>query len=72
MLNHRYRAFSVQATQSLNFGTFALTGGDGILSIGTDGYRNAVQNVFLSELSPIAQPAILKLDCVKVEMLQLI
>jgi hypothetical protein len=26
----------------------------------------------LSELSPIAQPAILKLDCVKVEMLQLI
>jgi hypothetical protein len=56
------RAFSVQATQSLNFGTFALTGGgDGILSIGTDGYRNAVQNVFLSELSPIAQPAIFEI-----------
>lgn len=56
------RALSVQATQSLNFGTFALTGGgDGILSIGTDGYRNAVQNVFLSELSPIAQPAIFEI-----------
>jgi hypothetical protein len=30
------------------------------ISIGTDGYRNA-QNVFLSELSPIAQPAIFEI-----------
>ncbi|WP_366186372.1 DUF4402 domain-containing protein [Flavobacterium ovatum] len=56
------RGVSVQSTQALHFGTFALTGGgDGILSVGTDGYRNAIQNVFLSELTPTAQPAIFEI-----------
>ena len=56
------RGISVQATQALHFGTFALTGGgDGIISIGTDGYRNAIQNVYLSELSPTAQPGIFEI-----------
>ncbi|MGO4822581.1 MULTISPECIES: DUF4402 domain-containing protein [unclassified Flavobacterium] len=53
------RALTVNATQQLSFGTFALTGGgDGILTIGTDGFRTAIQNIYLSELSPYAQPAV--------------
>lgn len=56
------RSISVQATQSLNFGTFALTGaGNGILQMGYDGFRSVIQNVFLTELAPTAQAAIFEI-----------
>jgi hypothetical protein len=56
------RSLTVNATQALSFGTFALSGGgEGVLTVGTDGYRTAIQNVYLSELTPNAQPAVFEI-----------
>lgn len=53
------RSITVQATQTLHFGTFALSGsGDGKVILGYDGTRSSNANVFLSNLSPSSQPAI--------------
>ncbi|MFA5297518.1 MAG: DUF4402 domain-containing protein [Lutibacter sp.] len=56
------RSITVQATQALHFGTFALSGGgDGVVTVGYDGNRSAITNILLSNLSPIAQPAIFEI-----------
>lgn len=53
------RTITVQATQALHFGTFALNGGgDGIVTVGFNGIRTSNANVFLSPISPTSQPAI--------------
>ena len=56
------RSMTVQATQALNFGTFALSGGgDGIVTVGFNGSRTAVSNVYLADVSPLAQQAIFEI-----------
>ena len=53
------RTITVQATQALHFGTFALNGGgDGIVTVSFNGMRTSNTNIFLSPLSPSSQPAI--------------
>mgnify|MGYP000728265447 CR=1 FL=1 len=53
------RTITVQATQALHFGTFALTGGGaGTVTVGHDGIRTSNSNIFLSPTTPSAQPAI--------------
>jgi hypothetical protein len=53
------RTITVTATQAIHFGTFCLTGaGGGTVSVGYDGNRTSTGDVFLSSLSPSAQPAI--------------
>ena len=53
------RSIEVNATQSLQFGTFALTGGaGGSVLVGYDGSRTASGSVALLAVAPYAQPAI--------------
>jgi hypothetical protein len=53
------RSIEVNATQSLQFGTFALTGGaGGSVLVGYDGGRTASGGVALLAVAPYAQPAI--------------
>ena len=53
------RSIEVNATQSLQFGTFALTGGaGGRVLVGYDGSRTASGSVALLAVAPYAQPAI--------------
>lgn len=53
------RFIEVNATQSLQFGTFALTGGAaGRVLVGYDGGRTASGSVALLAVAPYAQPAI--------------
>jgi hypothetical protein len=53
------RSIEVNATQSLQFGTFALTGGaGGNVLVGYDGSRTASGSVALLAVAPYAQPAI--------------
>tara|TARA_R110001583_G_scaffold112949_1_gene263253 strand:- start:447 stop:965 length:519 start_codon:yes stop_codon:yes gene_type:complete len=52
------RTITVQATQSLHFGTFALIGSNsGTVTVGYDGTRTS-NNIYLSPISPTSQPAI--------------
>jgi len=56
------RSITVNATQSLQFGTFALTGGaGGTVSVGWDGSRTATGNIALLAMAPMAQPAIFEI-----------
>jgi hypothetical protein len=53
------RSIEVIATQSLQFGTFVLTGGGGgSVVVGWDGSRTATGNVALLGIAPYSQPAI--------------
>jgi hypothetical protein len=53
------RSIEVNASQSLQFGTFALTGGaGGSVVVGYDGGRTASGSVALLAVAPYAQPAI--------------
>lgn len=53
------RVITVTPTQSIHFGTFCLTGaGGGTVSVGYNGDRSSTGDIFLSALSPSAQPAI--------------
>jgi hypothetical protein len=53
------RSIEVNATQSLQFGTFALTGGaGGSVVVGYDGGRTASGNIALLAVAPFSQPAI--------------
>ncbi len=56
------RSITVNSTQSLQFGTFALTAGaGGTVSVGWDGSRIATGNVALIAMAPMAQPAIFEI-----------
>lgn len=56
------RSITVNSTQSLQFGTFALTGGaGGTVSIGWDGSRTTTGNIALLAMAPMAQPAIFEI-----------
>ena len=56
------RSISVNSTQSIQFGTFALTGGaGGTVSVGWDGSRTATGNIALLAMAPMAQPAIFEI-----------
>lgn len=53
------RSIEVNATQSLQFGTFALTGGaGGSVLVGYDGVRTVTGSIALLAVAPYAQPAI--------------
>jgi len=53
------RSIEVNATQSLDFGTFAFTGGaGGSVVLGYDGSRTSTGGVALLAVAPYAQPAI--------------
>jgi hypothetical protein len=53
------RSIEVNATQSLQFGTFAVTGGaGGSVVLGYDGSRTTTGGVALLAIAPYAQPAI--------------
>lgn len=53
------RSIEVTTTQSLQFGTFAITGGaGGSVLVGWDGSRTATGNIALLGITPYAQPAI--------------
>ena len=53
------RSIEVNATQSLQFGTFALTGGaGGSVIVGYDGGRTVTGSIALLAVAPYAQPAI--------------
>jgi hypothetical protein len=52
------RSLEVNASQSLEFGTFALTGGAGSVVLGYDGSRTTTGGVALLAVAPYAQPAI--------------
>lgn len=56
------RSISVNSTQSIQFGIFALTGGaGGTVSVGWDGSRTATGNIALLAMAPMAQPAIFEI-----------
>ena len=56
------RSIEVRATQSLQFGTFALTGGaGGSVLVGWDGSRTATGSIALLASAPTAQPAIFEI-----------
>jgi hypothetical protein len=56
------RSITVASTQSLQFGTFALTGGaGGTVNVGWDGSRTATGNIALLAMAPMAQPAIFEI-----------
>jgi hypothetical protein len=56
------RVITVSATQSIHFGTFCLTGASGgTVSVGYNGSRNSTGDIYLSPLSPLAQPAIFEI-----------
>ena len=53
------RSLTVTATQSINFGTFCLTGNaGGTVTVGWDGARTSTGDVTLLAMAPSAQPAI--------------
>jgi hypothetical protein len=56
------RSITVTATQSIQFGTFLLTGGaGGTVTVGWDGSRTATGSVALLDVSPFSQPAIFEI-----------
>lgn len=56
------RTITVAATQSLNFGTFCVTGaGGGTVIVGYDGSRTSTGDITLLESPPLAQPAIFEI-----------
>lgn len=56
------RSITVNSTQALQFGTFALTGGSGgTVSVGWDGNRTRTGDIALLAMAPMAQPAIFEI-----------
>jgi len=55
------RAISVQATQSINFGTFCVTGAGGTVTVGYDGSTSSTGGITLLSIAPTAQPAIFEI-----------
>jgi len=53
------RSLTVEATQSLHFGSFCVTGsGGGTVTVGYDGSRTSTGDIALLAISPISTPAI--------------
>jgi hypothetical protein len=55
------RSLTVAATQSLQFGTFALGGAGGTVSVGWDGIRTSTGSIVLLAITPNSQPAIFEI-----------
>ena len=55
------RSLTVTATQGLHFGTFALSGSTGSVTVGWDGSRSATGNIVLLSIFPTPQPAIFEI-----------
>lgn len=56
------RSITVNSTQSLSFGTFAVTGGTGgTVSVGWDGNRTRTGDIALLAMAPMAQPSIFEI-----------
>lgn len=56
------KSLTVNATQSINFGTFCVTGSDGgTVTVGYDGSRTSTGNIILLAIAPYAQPAVFEI-----------
>lgn len=52
---------TVSTTQSLNFGTFSVSGNDGTVTVNWDGSRSSSGGVILYPISPTSQPAVFEI-----------
>jgi len=52
---------TINATQSIHFGSICITGPGGTVTLGYDGQRSSTGNVLLLSVAPTAQPAIFEI-----------
>jgi len=55
------RTLTVNATQSIHFGTICVTGQGGTVTLGYDGQRSSTGSVLLLSVAPTAHPAIFEI-----------